>query len=468
MGRRSRTVSDVTTSYIDIRMILGARLAQPIEGGVSTDGRLIFADDALRQLHRRAGGTEGGAFAIPGLANLAALTHRLKMRLSRAVRVADENDDLELWVEAVSEGDVAKLSILSWRSLAPKAVAWEDISRRQELALAHEDSVILFDTALRLISAKGPVIGQLETTDFGRAAKDVLRKILGDSPNIEGLYRAIAEKREFASIFSEDMARPTSVSGAPQFSAEGLFAGYRCDLAGVENAVTVEPVLASPGALFVRQLAPVLRQPLGRIIANAETIGSGLNGPIRENYALYAKDIANAARHLVELVDDLGDLEAVERTDFMTAKDNIELGDVARRVAGLLALKAADHSIRIVTPPASHKVAATAEFRRVLQILLNLVTNAIRYSPDGTEVNIDIEPSDDAALLIVSDQGSGILADDRERAFDKFERLGRSGDGGSGLGLYISRRLARAMGGDLTIGTATGGGAKFTLRLPIS
>ena len=102
-------------------MIAGARLAQPVEGSVSSDGRLIFADDALRQLHRRAGGTEGGALAIPGLATLAALTYRLKMRLSRAVRVADESDDLELWVEAVSEGDVAKLSILSWRSMAPKA-----------------------------------------------------------------------------------------------------------------------------------------------------------------------------------------------------------------------------------------------------------------------------------------------------------------------------------------------------------
>ena len=449
-------------------MILGPRLAHPIEGGVSADGRLIFADDALRQLHRRAGGTEGGNLAIPGLATLAALTHRLKMRLSRAVRVADENEDLELWVEAVSEGNVAKLSILSWRSLAAKSGAWDDIGGRQEFALAREDSVVLFDAALRLVSARGPVIGQLETTDFGRMATDVLRKILGDGQSTDDLYRAIAETREFAAMFSEDMVRPVSVSGTPQVSNDGLFAGYRCDLVGVENAVTVGPVAASPAALFGRQLAPVLRQPLGRIIANAETIGSGLNGPIRENYALYAKDIADAARHLVELVDDLGDLEAVERADFMTAKDNIELGDVARRVAGLLALKAADHRIRILTPPATQKVAAVAEFRRVLQIMLNLVTNAIRYSPAGTEIDIAIEASDNSALLIVSDQGAGISDTDRERAFDKFERLGRSGDGGSGLGLYISRRLARAMGGDLTIGTATGGGAKFTLRLPVS
>lgn len=448
-------------------MILGSHLPQPIEGSVSSDGRLIFADDTLQQLHLRAGGTEGGAFAIPGLATLAALTHRLQMRLSRAVRVADESDDIELWVEAAADGDVVKLTILSWRSVPTKAIMLQDLSRQQEFAVARESSVILFDTALRLISARGPVIGRLTAADFGRAAKDALLKILGQGESTDDLYRAMTEKREFASVLSDNIARPTSISGAPRYAAEGMFAGYRCDLTAVENAVTVEPAAASPLVLFGRQLAPALQQPLGRIIANAETIGSVLNGPIRENYALYAKDIANAARHLIELVDDLGDLEAVERDDFVTAKDLIELGDLARRVAGLLALKAADHGIRIVTPEPTIAINAVAEFRRVLQILLNLVTNAIRYSPDGTEIEIDVQKSDDFAFLIVSDQGFGIAEENRDRAFEKFERLGRSNDGGSGLGLYISRRLARAMGGDLTIDSAAGGGAKFTLRLPI-
>ena len=110
--------------------------------------------------------------------------------------------------------------------------------------------------------------------------------------------------------------------------------------------------------------------------------------------------------------------------------------------------------------------AALAEFRRVLQILLNLVTNAVRYSPDGTEVLLDVGIEDDWAVISVSDQGFGIKPDDAEKIFEKFERLGRSGDGGSGLGLYISRRLARAMRGDLSVAEAEGGGAKFSLRLP--
>lgn len=205
---------------------------------------------------------------------------------------------------------------------------------------------------------------------------------------------------------------------------------------------------------------------MDRILANAETIGGELLGPIRENYASYARDIANAARHLTALVEDLSDLEAVERPGFSTAQDDIELGEVARRASGLLALTAADHRMTISLPDTHTYVAAIAELRRVLQIMLNLITNAIRYSPDGTEVWVEVGAEDGFAYLSVSDQGAGVDADDHERIFAKFERLGRTGDGGSGLGLYISRRLARAMGGDLTVAAAKGGGAKFTLRLP--
>jgi hypothetical protein len=342
--------------------------------------------------------------------------------------------------------------------------ASQEVLREQSFDLFDASSSLLFDGTLRLVRAYGDAATLIERTDFGNQAADILQKIAG-AKDVEAMVAAMLENKSFAAV---PVGERSLLSGQPHTSDEGKIIGYRCDLSLAILATTPEAPSASPEVLFGRQLAPVLRQPLGRIIANAETIGSELNGPIRENYALYAKDIANAARHLVALVDDLGDLEAVERADFVTARDNIELGDIARRVAGLLALKAADHSIRLVAPTDAHSVPAVAEFRRVLQILLNLVTNAIRYSPDGTDVFIDIASVDNGSLVMVRDQGAGIAAEDRERVFDKFERLGRSGDGGSGLGLYISRRLALAMGGDLTVDNAESGGAKFTLRLPAS
>lgn len=435
-------------------------LSRPIVADVDAEGRLIHADDTLRSLHLRAGGEDGGALAIPGLAALAALAHRLKMRLARAVRIADGDDDVELWVEAAMAGDIIRLSVTSWRDL-PRDIgnAAFEAALQQE---ADDEAVLFFDRELRLIGTQGRIPDKLGLTDFGKQVEVVLGSLFGS--DTDGV---IGKIRDWKAVRRTELANGGELSGEPIQAMDGTFSGYRCELVTppkIENAEFKAP--AAPDAMFGAQLAPMLRQPLGRIIANAETIGNELNGPVRENYSTYARDIADAARHLAALVEDLGDLEAVERPGFTTAPDKIELGDLARRVAGLLALKAADHSIRIVPPVEGGQVQAIAEFRRVLQIMLNLVTNAIRYSPDGTEVSIDIAQDGDNSLISVSDQGGGIPVEDRERVFEKFERLGRSGDGGSGLGLYISRRLARAMGGDLTIEEAAGGGARFILTLP--
>lgn len=439
-----------------------SHLLRPIFAEVDSDGRLLRADEALASLNRRAGGVEGGILAIPALASLAQLAIRLQMRLSRAVRVADDAEHLELWVEVSPEPNLARLSIVSWQVLPSGSKS--DRADLNSVSLAHA-GVMQFDSRYRLLRVSGVAAQGLAPADFGRDGFEVLRDLFEMDDGLSLLIDAMVQRvgisaRRLNRIFD---GRLFAVTGQVHPDNYQLLFGT----ISPTETVNVSPgICSTPDAMFGKHLAPVLRQPLGRIIANAETIGSELQGPIRENYALYARDIANAARHLSALVDDLGDLEAVERPDFKTAQDRIELGDVARRVAGLLALKAADHSIRILTPPESDKVPAIAEFRRTLQILLNLVNNAIRYAPDGTEITIETNQSEAFSMISVSDQGAGIQPEDREKIFQKFERLGRSGDGGSGLGLYISSRLAKAMGGEISVTEAEGGGARFVLRLP--
>ncbi len=443
-----------------------APLTSAIKGEVSSVGILLRADDALHQLHLRAGGELGGTLACPALLGLTQMVARLRMRLARAVRVADGPDNLELWVEAEPFDQDVKLSILSWHKIGNVAVG----SKSQALwpDQGQEPVRLGFDKALRLVDARGLVEDIVKNTDFGSSATNILGRLLGsDAPSVfQNVEKFLPISRRNVRTLSDGNML---VWGQAERNSDGELSGYTLFLAqneDVASAAFTGSDGSSSGALFGKQLAPVLRQPLNRIIANAETIGSELLGPIRENYASYAYDIAGAARHLTALVEDLGDLEAVERPGFSTAKDDIELGDVARRAAGLLALKAADHSITLLVPDSQTYVPATAEFRRVLQVMLNLITNAIRYSPDGTEVQVEVGAEDGFAYISVADQGAGIGTEDHERIFAKFERLGRTGDGGSGLGLYISRRLARAMGGDLTVAAAKGGGAKFTLRLP--
>ena len=217
-----------------------------------------------------------------------------------------------------------------------------------------------------------------------------------------------------------------------------------------------------------RDLTPVLRQPVNRIIANAETIRTKLAGPLKDEYSEYAADIASAGQHLLALIDDLSDLEVVEAQDFVTAPDHVDLADVARRACGILGVKAQERRITLHAPGEDDHLYATAEFRRVLQVLLNLVGNAIRYSPEESRVSILLQASGQSALVTVADEGQGLDEDQQRKVFEKFERLGRAEDGGSGLGLYISRRIARAMGGDLTVESNPGKGARFTLRVPLA
>ena len=101
-----------------------------------------------------------------------------------------------------------------------------------------------------------------------------------------------------------------------------------------------------------------------------------------------------------------------------------------------------------------------------MQILVNLIGNAVRYSPRGGTVWVTVQRDSGRVATIVADQGKGIAAEDQARIFEKFERVDPGEPGGSGLGLYIARRLARAMGGDLTVDSAPGEGARFVFTLP--
>jgi nitrogen-specific signal transduction histidine kinase len=447
----------------------GPFLTVPITGKASADGRLVSADPQLERLHNMAGGREGEAIALPELYDLVHLAINCGIRLERRISVADSHHDISLWVEAKPSGDFCDITILGWREQW-NASDQEPLGEERDYIAVVADTVSI-DAAFRLINGPDWIYANNENVVAGDHVSAFLA--MQASPNSDlPLIDLLAERKTIRDmpVDLKNNAERCLLSLDPVYDQGNAFLGYSGSILRLElqpyKDVRQDSDSETHGLDFGEQLAPILKQPLSRIIANAETIHARLNGPIRENYTGYAQDIANAARHLAELVSDMEDLSAIDRPDFAVASDRIELGDIARRVAGLLALKAADHHITISLPAEDLKVEATAEFRRVLQIMLNLVGNAIRYAPSASLVSIQMHNADTMSLITVSDQGAGIAMEDREKVFEKFERLGRSGDGGSGLGLYISRKLARAMKGDLTVSKADGGGARFELRLP--
>jgi signal transduction histidine kinase len=449
-----------------------------VKGRLDAVGRLIEADPPLASLHARAGGEPGGPLAVPQIASLARLARRLGIVISRPVVAADGEVDLDLWVRAQPAEEGVQLAITGWSELParnPAAAAPAD--READFLRASADWIWETDEALRFTA-----IAPTAAAAIGKSAATLLRKPLTklfhlheDADGGLPILAALAEQRRFEGQRARLRTRARTqylLSGVPLIDGAGRFSGFRGAATAIAAVPDAAPAPRNLGpdnldaAAFGERLNRALRVPLDHIIANAETISGQPEGPLRRDYASYARDIAAAGRHLLSMVDDLVDLQAIERSDFTPEAEAIDLADLARRAAGLLAVRAADRNVKLDRPGHDERLPATGEFKRVLQILVNLITNAIRYSPEGGSVWVGTEREDDLACVIVADQGKGIAEEDQDRVFEKFERVDPTEPGGTGLGLYIARRLARAMGGDVAVDSAPGQGARFTLTLP--
>ena len=444
-------------------------------GTVDAADRLIDADGPLAELNERCGGRIGATIAIPELLGLVVKARTFGLKLARQFSAVADDRTVTAWAElnplpdADDDDDPAvEIAIVSWNSEDLPPVNDLDAARRKLEIDRH-----LADCAARLDPAQNILSVETEASDlaeFVAAVEAGIGKPWTDFVTLPGnahkqpLHWRLLDGATCAIPGSE---RRWTAHLEPLGQPEPGSAGFVLYLTGDSEAIGSKDGARKPDTPSLgRDLTPVLRQPINRIIANAETIRTKLAGPLAEEYSDYAADIASAGQHLLALIDDLSDLEVVESDDFTTAPDRIELADVARRACGILGVRAREKGISLVPPMEGESQLAIAEFRRVLQILLNLVGNAIRYSPEESQVWIRLDRIGNRAMITVADQGHGLEEEQQKRVFEKFERLGRSGDGGSGLGLYISRKIARAMDGELTVDSAPGQGARFTLSVP--
>ncbi len=444
-----------------------------IRGVTDGEDRLLEADEQLAQLQLHCGGEMPGVIAVPELLEIVRQSRRKGLRLAREFRAFDGSDRIFGFVKVVPERADGKpgceVAIEEWRQ--------EEFLDENETVLSHRMDVI--DQMVAELSAR--LDPQLRVLSVVNTAPDLEDCAAAMSANPK------AHWSRFVDVSEAEYQEPLHwrlIDGA-QATIAGSPRAWRVRLlprgGSAQHPDSFELLLVSDqpwlfaedtgegddagGALVGSALTRVLRQPISRIIANAETIRARLAGPLREEYTNYAGDIASAGSHLLALLDDLADLEAVEASGFSIASEAVDIVDVAERAVGILGGKAKDKAITVEVADASDGASAKGEFRRVLQILINLLGNAINYSPEGSTIRIAFGAGGQASVS-VSDQGPGLDKDQQERIFTKFERLGREGDGGSGLGLYISRRLANAMQGELSVESKPGKGATFTLSLP--
>jgi PAS domain S-box-containing protein len=220
---------------------------------------------------------------------------------------------------------------------------------------------------------------------------------------------------------------------------------------------------------FLRIMSHELRTPLNAISGYTDLIETGVAGQLPATYADYLGRIKANQVHLLQMINTLLDLSRVEGRNVQLRSEAIPVAELFSRVETMTAPQASakGHAFQIRTPPDDLAVIGDAE--RVLQVLLNLVSNAVKFTPDGGTISLEARAAGNNAAISVTDTGPGVAAADRDRIFEPFVQVDRSlsrGHEGAGLGLAISRDLARAMHGDIMLHESASGGASFTLLLP--
>jgi two-component system phosphate regulon sensor histidine kinase PhoR len=233
--------------------------------------------------------------------------------------------------------------------------------------------------------------------------------------------------------------------------------------------VTEERALERARSDFVATASHELRTPLAAVYGAARTLRRTDIEMIPEQREQFLDIIESETDRLTGIVSQILLAGQLEEGRVDVAPSVTDVRAVVSSVLASTRLRAPEGiELRLETDGGAPAF-ALADEDKLRQVLLNLVDNAVKYSPDGGEVTVELEPAGDRVRVAVRDSGLGIPAAEQERIFEKFYRLDPAltrGVGGSGLGLYISRELVSRMGGTLGVRSRPGEGATFVLELP--
>lgn len=222
-------------------------------------------------------------------------------------------------------------------------------------------------------------------------------------------------------------------------------------------------------AAFLASMSHELRTPLQAALGFAQLMRGGVYGPVTEQQSEALERVERSQLHLRRLIEDILDFARLEAGRVRIEVEPVRLEELMHEVVRLVGEDATKKQLELTTrlPPDAHAV--LADRQRLLQILLNLVGNAIKFTPSGGRVSVEATADDARAMISVRDTGVGIPPDRLQAIFEPFvqvdDALTRTA-AGAGLGLSISRDLARAMGGDITAQSRLGHGSTFTVELP--
>jgi signal transduction histidine kinase len=232
---------------------------------------------------------------------------------------------------------------------------------------------------------------------------------------------------------------------------------------------TVEELrrLSALRADFVSMVSHELRSPMASLIGSAQTLQARWRQLDPDQRDSFLALIAHETTRLSALVDDVLDTSRIEAGTFSYSFDDVDVAELVRD--SVASAEGSQDEVRINALVSDPLPTIRADRNRLRQVLANVIDNALKYSPTGSEVQVDAYPGNGRVHVDVSDRGPGIKAEDEELVFEKFGRVAGGGEGkpGTGLGLFIARSIAEAHGGTLEITNGPEPGTTFRLSLPV-
>jgi len=220
---------------------------------------------------------------------------------------------------------------------------------------------------------------------------------------------------------------------------------------------------------FLANMSHELRTPLNAIIGFSEVLIERMFGELNDKQDDYLKDIHSSGKHLLSLINDILDLSKIEAGRMELDVETFDVPAALSNAMTLVRERAQRHGLALDLAVAPEVGELRADERKFKQIMLNLLTNAVKFTPDGGKVAVRARRVDGVLEVAVSDTGIGIAPEDQAAVFEEFRQVGRhytNKQEGTGLGLALTKRFVELHGGMLTLQSAPGKGSTFTFTLP--
>jgi len=253
------------------------------------------------------------------------------------------------------------------------------------------------------------------------------------------------------------------------FAGQSALAIVNARLFGELQTKTKELEIASHHkSEFLASMSHELRTPLNAVIGFSEVLLDRMFGEINERQDEYLRDIWNSGRHLLELLNEILDLSKVEAGQMVLEPTPFSVGSALDYCLAMVRERATLHAITVTVDVADGIDTIEADELRFKQVVLNLVTNAVKFTPDGGGVSVRASREGTDLIVTVADTGIGVPVEDQERIFESFQqgRRGAPKEEGTGLGLTLSRRIVWLWGGRIWLQSAPGNGSTFGFSIP--